>query len=86
VKVAVNLREVAEDLGDTDDGKVLGVDDRVASGGTHALSANPEKLQRRIAALQGFDELGAVHFPGRFSGGDQDSHGDILTLPDCERL
>jgi hypothetical protein len=43
---AVDLREVAQDFGDADYGKVFGVDDRVAPGGSHAVSANAEETER----------------------------------------
>src|SRR5271165_4662026 len=72
---AVDFREVAEDFGDADYGQVFCVDDGVAPGGAHAVSADAEEFEGRVAAAQGFDELGAIHFTGGFSGGDQDSHG-----------
>ena len=71
---------MAEDFGDADDGEILGIDDGVAAGGAHALAADAEELERRIAAAQGFDQLRAVHFPRSFTGGDQDSQESIVRL------
>ncbi len=65
---AVDLGEMAEDFGDADDREILGVDDRVAAGGAHAVSADAEKFELRVAAVQSFDELRAVHFSGSFAG------------------
>src|SRR5207302_7087804 len=45
VKQAPNFGKMAKDFCDSDDGKLLGIDDGVASGGAHALSANPEELE-----------------------------------------
>ncbi len=69
---------MAEDFGDADDGEVFGVDDRVAAGGAHAVSADTEEFEGRIAAAQGFDELRAVHFPRSFASRDQDSQESIV--------
>src|SRR6267142_1647976 len=40
-----NFRQVAENFGDADYGQVFGVDDRVASGGAHAVPADAEELE-----------------------------------------
>src|SRR5271166_1710175 len=42
---AVDFWQVAEDFGDADYGEVFCVDDRVASGGAHAVSADAEKFE-----------------------------------------
>ena len=39
---------MAEDFGDADDGEVFGVDDCVAAGGAHAVSADAEEFEGRI--------------------------------------
>jgi len=65
---AVDLWQVAEDFGDAHDGEVFRVDYGVAAGGAHALSPDAEELELRVAAVQGFDELRAVHFPRSFAG------------------
>jgi hypothetical protein len=59
---------VAEDFGDADYGKIFRVDDGVAAGGAHAVSADAEEFKLRFAAMQGFNKLRAVHFPGSFAG------------------
>ncbi len=41
-----DFRKMAEDLGDADNGKVLRIDNDLATGGTHALAARPEKAYR----------------------------------------
>src|SRR5580704_11014125 len=65
---AENLGQVAENFGDADHGEILSVDDCVAAGGAHPLSANAEELNLLIAAAQGCNELRAVHFSGSFAG------------------
>src|SRR5580704_11487547 len=67
-KQAVDLRQMTENFGDADDGEVFRVDDRVAAGGAHAVSADAEEIEVWIATAQGFDELRAVHFSGCFAG------------------
>src|SRR5258708_3079012 len=42
-----DLGQVAENLGDADDGKIFRVDDGVAAGGAHALSADAEEFKLR---------------------------------------
>src|SRR5580693_207301 len=64
----VYLWHVAEDFGDADYGKIFRVDDGVAAGGAHAVSADAEEFELRVAAAHGFDELSAVHFSGGFAG------------------
>src|SRR6266404_3251725 len=66
---------MSQDFGDADDREITRVDDGVAAGVAHALAADAEKLERRVATAQGLDELGAIHFTGSLPGGDQDSHG-----------
>src|SRR5580704_210024 len=65
---AENLGQVAENFGDADHGEILSVDDCVAAGGAHSLSANAEELNLLIAAAQRFDELRTIHFSGRLAG------------------
>ena len=65
---AVDLWQMAEDFGDADDGEIFRVDHGVAASGTHAVSADAEELELRVAAAQGFDKLRAVHFSGSFAG------------------
>ena len=74
-----NFGQVAENLGDTDDRQVFGIDDGVASGYAHTVTANAEELERWIEVLQGLDELRTVHFTGSFAGGDQDKHESLAT-------
>ena len=59
---------MAEDFGDADDGEIFRIDDCVAAGGAHAVSADAEEFELQVVAAQGFDELRAVHFPGGFAG------------------
>src|SRR5579864_1282174 len=40
-----NLRQMAENLGDADNRKILGVDDRLAPGGPHAVSAHAKEFK-----------------------------------------
>src|ERR1700687_1309542 len=40
-----NLRQMAENLGDADDRKILGVDDRLAASSPHTISAHTEELK-----------------------------------------
>src|SRR5438132_9709142 len=75
MKEAVDLANVAEDLGDADYGELLGVHNRVASNGAHALATDTKKFQRRVAAEQNLDKLRAIHFSRSFPGGDENSHG-----------
>jgi hypothetical protein len=70
---------MAEDFGDADDGEVFGVDNCVAAGGAHAVSADAEEFKGSVAASQGFDELSAVHFPRSFASRDQDSQESIVS-------
>jgi hypothetical protein len=72
---------MAENFGDADDRQVFGIDDNVASGSVHTLAAYAEERERtcRIChPLQGFDQLRAIHFTGRFSRRNQDQHADIV--------
>src|SRR5580658_9329185 len=41
---AVDLRQMAEDFSDADDRKIFGVDDGVAAGGAHPVSADTEEF------------------------------------------
>jgi hypothetical protein len=65
---AIDLWQVAEDFGDANDGEVFRIDYGVAARGAHALSADTEEIELRVEAVQGFDELRAVHFPRSFAG------------------
>ena len=80
VKESPDFGEMAENLGNSDHGKIAGVDDGIAASFTHALAAHAEELQRGIASPQGLDELRAVHFTGSLPGRDQDSHGEHCTV------
>ena len=55
VKQAVDFWQMADDFRNADHGEIFGVDDRVASGGAHAVSAHAEKFQdgsrRRKASM-----------------------------------
>ena len=53
-----DLWQAAENLGDTDDRQISRIDNGVAAGGAHAISADPEKFKRtkcpaRAGALVG---------------------------------
>src|SRR5207248_10493729 len=68
-------------LADADHAEVNArVDDEVATGLPHALAADAIKFGAWDAATQGFDELRAVQFARRLSGGDQDAHGTSCRL------
>ena len=77
---------MADNFRDTDDGEVLGIDDGVATGSPHAVSADAEEFEptlrvRRFlsaSSTQGRNKLRPIHFTGCFAGGDQDSHGAIV--------
>jgi hypothetical protein len=60
--------QAAEDFGDTDDREFFRVDDGVAAGSAHAVSADAEEFELRFVAAHGFDELCAIHFSGSFAG------------------
>ena len=70
---------MAENLRDADDGKVSRVDDDVASGRAHALSAGTEELERRSLPTQHFNQLRAIHFARSFTGGNQNLHGNYCS-------
>ncbi len=74
----VNLGKMAKDLGDADDREVFGVDDRVTSGGAHALTAHAEEFKRRVLTAQRLDQLRAIHFSRSLAGGDEDAHRGIV--------
>ena len=63
-----DLRQMAEDFSDSDNGEILRIDNSVATGGAHAISTDSEEFERWIMTAQGFDEFRAVHFTGRFPG------------------
>src|SRR5258708_3305452 len=65
---AVDLWQMAEDFGDADNGEIFRVNDSIAAGRAHAISANAEEFKSLIAATQGLDELRAIHFSGSFAG------------------
>src|SRR5207253_10819081 len=69
-KQAPNFGKMAENFCDSDNGKLLGIDDGVASGGAHALSANPGEFERRIISAQRLHKLRAIHFAGSLPGRD----------------
>src|SRR5207249_11387876 len=77
-KQAPNFGKMTEDFCDSDDGKLLGIDDGVASSGAHALSSYPEELERRIISAQRLHKLRAIHFAGSLPGRDQDEHAGIV--------
>ena len=78
-----NFRETADDLSDADDGQVFGIDDDVATGGAHALSAGAEEVNLRSmrrdsrprlssgaqlrSPPQRLDQLRAIHFARGFT-------------------
>ena len=76
--MAVDLREMTEDLGDPNNGEILSVDDGVAARFSHPLATHSEKLEARESPPKSVDQLRAVHFPRCFSGRDKDSHTGIL--------
>src|SRR6202162_3104067 len=43
-----NLWQMAENLSDADDRKILGVDDSVADGGAHTISAHAKEFERSL--------------------------------------
>ena len=84
-KTAIDGRNVLHDLDDADFGDLAGVHQQLAAGSTHLLSADAEefdlsiRLSLRKPLAQGFDQLCAIEFAGRFSCGDEDSHSGIMT-------
>ena len=77
MKESVDLWQMTEDFGDADDGEIFGVDDDVASGGAHLLSADAEELCRGVPAPQGLDQLRAIHFPRSFARRDEHTHATL---------
>ncbi len=73
-KEAPDLWQMTEYLQDSNHGELSGVDNGLAAGSTHAISASTEKLQRRIVPAQGLHEQRAVHFAGGLPSGDENSH------------
>ena len=67
---------MAENFRDADDGEIFGVDDRVASGGPHAVPAHAEKIEPTVRVLrlllvggaQSFNELCPIPFARSFAG------------------
>ena len=65
---SVDFWQMAQDFGDADDGQILCIDDRVTARGAHAVSADAEEFERCVAAVQGFNQLGSIHFARGFAG------------------
>ena len=84
-KAAVDGGNVFDDLDDADFGDLARVDQQVATGAAHLLSAHPEELDAAIwraardLPAQGFHQFCAIEFARSFSGGDQNSHLAIMT-------
>ena len=74
IEEPVNFSKMTQNLRDPNYRELLGIDDRVAAGGAHPRPANAKKFHARVAAAQGFDELGSVHFTRSLARGDQDLH------------
>ena len=78
---------MAENLSDADNGKILCVDNDVASGGAHALPASAKEFKRlslRRPLPQSVYQSRAIHFARSFAGGDQNLHSCIVTGRDDE--
>ena len=76
---AENFWEMADDLSDTDDGEVFGVDDDVAAGGAHAVSARAEERDAAgDSSAQSFNQLRSIHFARSFARRDQNLHAAIV--------
>src|SRR5215469_14227675 len=75
-----NSGQMAEDLGDSYDRKVLCIYDNFASGGIHPVATYSKKIQRRIKPTQRFNQLSAVHLPRSFTRRDQDSQAKIVAM------
>jgi hypothetical protein len=71
---------MTENLGDSDDGEILGVNNNVASGGAHALSSGSKEAEGRVPSPKRFDQLRAIHVAGGFARRDQDLHEDIVLV------
>src|ERR1700676_418059 len=71
---AIDLGKMAEDFGDANNRKILGINNGVAACGAHCGTTGSKKLARRVAAANGFDELSPVHFSRGLAGRDQNPH------------
>ncbi len=85
-KAAIDGRDVPDDLDDADFGDFSRVDQQLAAGLAHLLAANAKELDGSVAAgllrgqtAQSLNQLCAIELAGSFAGGDQDSHGLIMT-------
>jgi hypothetical protein len=58
---------MADDLGDADNGEVLGIDDNLAASRAHALSAGAEELEPWTTPPQRLNQLRAIHFARSFA-------------------
>jgi hypothetical protein len=74
VEETPDFRQVAQDLGDSDHREIFTVYNYVASGGSHRCAAHSEEFDLGIAAVKSHHELRAIHFTGRLTSGDQNSH------------
>jgi hypothetical protein len=69
----VDMRDVAEDLGDAHDSDVLGADDLLLAGTLHLRAAEAGEGGGGEAGAQGGDELGTVGVAGGFAGGEEET-------------
>jgi len=69
----VDVQCVAEDLGESHVGDVLGADDALLAGGFHGGSAEAGKGSEGNAGAEFGDDFGAVVVAGGFAGGEKDA-------------
>jgi hypothetical protein len=69
----VDVRDVAEDLGDAHDGDVFGADGLGLALLGHVRAAEAGEGGLRKTAAEGGDELGAVGVAGGFAGGEEEA-------------
>jgi hypothetical protein len=78
VKAVIYLRQLTQDFCDADHRQIAGIDNGIASRGSHALPSYAKELQGGIAPLQSFNQPRAIHFSGSLASGDQNSHHGVL--------
>ena len=71
----VDLRDMAQDLGDAHDGDVFGADDALLARSLHRAAAEAGEGGCGQMLAKVLDELGAVGLAGGLAGGEEDARG-----------
>ena len=77
---AADEREVAQNLGESQKGEILGAKNGLHPLGPHPGAGDPDETQPGIAALHLAHEVAAVQIPGGFSRDDEDGTGHFKKL------